>query len=101
MEPLHRVTPDELASLQMENELLRFELQHLRARLTESETALKKAGAGEVDLADARAVPENEAQQDLVWLLQRIDEVPIAGRLLRRRPGVRRLRERHLGERGA
>lgn len=97
MQPLRRVAPEELTSLLMENELLRYEVRHLRAQLAESRAATEKA----INATDRAEEPQQEtvtqAQQDLVWLLRRIDEIPVAGGLIRRRPGIRHLRERHLG----
>ena len=87
MEPLVRNQPDELASLVMENELLRYEVVHLRARLAGAEQAVAKSAAG----------PGGDtARADLVWLLERLDRSP-AGFLLRTRKGFRALRDKYLG----
>lgn len=91
MEPLVRNQPDELASLVMENELLRYEVVHLRARLAAAEKAVaKSAGAPREEKVD------DTARADLVWLLERLDRSP-AGYLLRTRNGFRALRDKYLG----
>lgn len=99
MEPLRSVSGDELSSLVMENELLRYEVQHLRARLAAAQAAEAEAAEAEEgrDAGPARPTGD-QAELDIVWLLHRVDRVPVAGRLLRRRPGIRLLRERHLGK---
>jgi hypothetical protein len=89
MEPLVRNQPDELASLVMENELLRYEVVHLRARLAAAEKARAKSAAG-------RENPDDSARADLVWLLERLDRSP-AGSLLRARKGFRAIRDKYLG----
>ncbi|NYG56868.1 hypothetical protein [Nocardioides perillae] len=94
MQPMHRVTPDELATLRMENELLRYEVRHLSARLREAEAAGGEPASAHRGVEVANVAPQT--RDDLVWLLRRIDDVPLVGRLLRRRPGVQTLRERYL-----
>lgn len=105
MEPLLRVTPDELSALQMENELLRYEVAHLRARLAAPRTG-PKAGTGTSTGTGTGNGTRNgtaerdeaaQARRDLVWLLERLDAIPVAGPALRRRAGYRELRERYLG----
>lgn len=98
MEPLRTVSSEELSSLVMENELLRYEVQHLRARLEAAQAATADADADEGRVAGAAQPTGEQAELDIVWLLHRVDRVPLAGRLLRRRPGIRLLRERHLGK---
>lgn len=98
MEPLQRVTADELETLQMENELLRYEVEHLRARLAEHEAAVATRPA-EPRPSQAQApadVRAQEAERDLVWLLQRLDETPLLGQALRRRAGFRALHDRYV-----
>lgn len=92
MRPLDPVEATEAHALAMENELLRYEVRHLRARLRG-------------DFANAVLDPETspiaarnaQAHDDLLWLLRRLDDSP-AGIALRRVPGFRTLRERYLSE---
>lgn len=93
MEPLVRVEPDELASLAMENQLLRYEVHHLRAKLAEGKRARKSA---KEEAADPSGPSSDEARADLVALLERLDQSP-AGPLLRHRSGIKALREKYLG----
>jgi hypothetical protein len=107
MEPLSPVGRDELSTLAMENELLRYEVAHLRARLAAAEaadaaaaTVGTPAGGADGDPAGGTGIGSptaTSARDDLVWLLRRLDASP-AGPLLRRRPRFRELRERYLGE---
>jgi hypothetical protein len=99
MQPLSRVTGDELSSLMMENELLRYEITHVRARLAAAEQMLAKA---QRDLELAEASEESTgggeaatARDDLVWLLTRLDSSPL-GRVLRRRRRIAELNRRYL-----
>jgi hypothetical protein len=101
MQPLSRVTADELSSLVMENELLRYEITHVRARLAAAEKALDKTRR-ELDLGTASetsigGVDAAAVREDLVWLLTRLDSSPL-GRVLRRRPRIAELRRRYLPE---
>jgi regulator of replication initiation timing len=87
----------------MENELLRYEVRHLRARLE----AMGDKGAVHKDErnggrdgkaprpADAQRQQRNEqAYDDLLWLLRRLDHSP-AGPVLRRMKGFQVLRDRY------
>jgi hypothetical protein len=96
MEPLSPVGRDELSTLAMENELLRYEVAHLRARLAAAETVAKSAGDTLASKRGSGADADRSARDDLVWLLRRLDR-SLAGPLLRRRSGFRELRERYLG----
>ena len=91
MEPLVRNEPDELASLVMENELLRYEVVHLRARLAAAEKAVARSAA-----APGGEKPDSTASADLIWLLERLEHSP-ARSLLRTRKGYRTLRDKYLG----
>jgi hypothetical protein len=112
----------ELATLQMENELLAHEIRHLRARLAQGERAFTKAAAAKRDrqkdkLTKVRSRLDQEkklrraterknarllrrlegaraAQEDLRWLLERLDG-SVAGPLLRRRAGFRALTKKY------
>lgn len=101
MQPLSRVTADELSSVIMENELLRYEIAHVRARLAAAEKSLLKATkeralAGSDD-ESAQGEGTDTARADLVWLLTRLDASPL-GRMLARRPRMVELRRRYLSE---
>ena len=107
MEPLSPVGRDELSTLAMENELLRYEVAHLRARLAAAEAAAADAAAtvgtpaGGVDGDPAGGTgigspgPHRPAMTSCG--APAFDASP-AGPLLRRRPRFRELRERYLGE---
>jgi chromosome segregation ATPase len=100
MQPLSRVTADELSSLVMENELLRYEITHVRARLAAAEKALERSRRDLDELKTSTAADGGDqaaAREDLVWLLTRLDASPL-GRVLRRRPRVAELRRRYLPE---
>jgi hypothetical protein len=97
MEPLSPVGRDELSTLAMENELLRYEVAHLRARLAAAEAAAGAAATVGTSAGGAEDDSAPSVRDDLVWLLRRLDGSP-AGPLLRRRPRFRELRERYLGE---
>lgn len=90
MTPLDPITPSDASRLAMENELLRYEVAHVRARMCEMHDRMK-------ELQDAPAAPSGggQAYDDLVWLLRRLDTSP-AGVALRRVRGFRILRERYL-----
>lgn len=113
MQPLNPARPDELSSLMMENELLRFEVAHLRSRLAVATTRPTKGGtkgAAKTPATTTATTPvtgtaratidaarRQTAYDDLVWLLRRLDGSP-AGFLLRRVEGFRTLRGRYLAE---
>jgi hypothetical protein len=99
MEPMKRWGHEELPALTMENELLRYEVHHLRARLAEAEDRARAAADTAEDEKPATGSLSSRAEDDLVWLLQRLDRFP-AGPVLRRRPGIQELRQRYLGEDG-
>ncbi|MGH3347331.1 MAG: hypothetical protein ACRDO4_10135 [Nocardioides sp.] len=99
MEPLVRAEHSGAVDLQMENELLRYEVVHLRARLAAAEDLAAKRQGRLERLGDQRATTgstRDEARDDLVWLLTRLDRSP-AGLLLRRYAGFSTLRDRYLG----
>jgi hypothetical protein len=105
MEPLVRHTADEVSALVMENELLRYEVIHLRARLAAAEKAVAKAQRAHDPSTPPSSRPSatpirdgedaSQVREDLVWLLGRLDASPL-GPLMRRRAGFRALRERYL-----
>lgn len=105
MQPLSPMRPEEHSALAMENELLRYEVRHLRARLKGAEQEVarlerERADAATGDTAgDAVAMTApgeaGQAHDDLVWLLQRLNNTP-AGFALRRQAGFRTLLERYV-----
>ncbi len=95
MEPLVRTTPDEATALAMENELLRYEVRHLRARLAAAQKGAPQ-GQPEGGQGAPAAAGQDTAREDLVWLLERLDSSP-AGPLFRGRAGFRTLRAKYLG----
>lgn len=105
MKPLIRTQPDDAAALAMENELLRYENVHLRARLKEADKAAQKAtDALEAQRgvtpqpggAEPAVAATNEAREDLVWLLKRLDQSAV-GPMFRTRAGFRALRAKYVG----
>ncbi|WP_141012883.1 hypothetical protein [Nocardioides sambongensis] len=99
MEPLIRAEATAVGDLQMENELLRYEVAHLRARLAAADEARTAAQRTLERLREKQAPSAalDEARTDLMWLLGRLDRSP-AGPLLRRYGGFRTLRDKYLGE---
>ena len=107
MEPLIRPHADELSALVMENELLRYEVAHLRARSLAAEHRLtqlterleRRAAATDEDAAEELesepTLADSSARDDLVWLLDRLDGSPVR-HVLRRRPRYRELVQRYL-----
>ncbi|MEO9324939.1 hypothetical protein ABFT23_15700 [Nocardioides sp. C4-1] len=96
MRPLHHTQPDEVTTVAMENDLLRLEVAHLRARLKSAESELLFPGKP-APTASAGADGDADPLSDLRWLLQRIEATPLA-HVLRRRSGYRRLVETYLHE---
>lgn len=96
MQPLNFTRPTELNSALMENELLRYEVRHLRARLAAAEAGAARTGKGGKGGRSSKEQQGNQqAYDDLLWLLRRLDESP-AGFALRRLEGFRVLRARYL-----
>lgn len=104
MNPLRRTEADETSTLAMENELLRYEVVHLRARIAAVESERDKAEREKAKLESGDAVVDPDApdaaRDDLVWLLGRIEATP-ASVVLKRREGYRRLVATYLNEGGA
>jgi hypothetical protein len=111
MRSTHLSKDSDLHGLQMENELLTYEVRHLRARLDGRPSAVPGGGKSADQLAAERVRYQKLAAErlselnatkqklqrthdDLVRLLTRLDRSPI-GPLLRRRGAVRQLRERY------
>ena len=86
------MTDDRLRRLELENEVMRYEIEALRRRLD---------GHGDAELTDGVAVDPHElevlrrARKDLRWLLRRLGTGPF-GWVMRRFPGYRALADRHL-----
>jgi len=114
MHPLNPTRPTELTSALMENELLRYEVRHLKGRLSAAtnefppgaeeiqgarKASRKGAEKGEGGPSPAITRRNQQAYDDVVWLVGRLDSSP-AGVLLRRMGGFRTLRERYLGSTG-
>lgn len=106
MQPLDQIRPEEASQLAMENELLRYEVSHLRSVMAESKEAqarlakrmrrLKRAGRTPFSPEEVALQKRNqEAYDDLVWLLGRLDASPV-GPVLRRIKGYQTLRRRYL-----
>jgi hypothetical protein len=113
MHPLNPTRPTELTAALMENELLRYEVRHLQGRLSAATKSFPPTGE---EIAAARRATKQPAKQpakqdsgvalrnqqaydDMVWLVGRLDGSP-AGVLLRRWEGFRSLRARYLGSPG-
>lgn len=82
----HFVADADAANLRMENDLLKYELVHLRARLTALEAVL----AAQPELEAERLARLRAAERDLVWLLRKLAAPPF-GWLARSRQGFRTL----------
>ena len=81
--------PTDADVLRMENELLAFEVRFLKARLGGSAEGLGSLASL------SRVTYLEEAEQDLVLLLKRLNSSPL-GPLVRRRKNFRTLEERYL-----
>lgn len=82
-------TPTDMDALRMENELLAFEVSFLKAQRS---GAGKRVGSS---TSLSRISHLEEAEQDLVLLLRRIDASPL-GLLARTRINFRKLKRRYL-----
>ena len=95
-------TPTDIDALQMENELLAFEVRFLKAQLAEAERFDERLRSrleeSECSLAPLRSRLEEaeRAEKDLVLLLRRLANSPL-GPVLRLRQGFRTLEQRYLG----
>jgi hypothetical protein len=92
MNPLHQSSPDELVSLQMENNLLTHEVRLLRAQLTAAQKWRKNR---EREDREGGTTPEQkQAFEDIRSLVGRLNRSGL-GPVLRRRAGFRVLVERY------
>jgi hypothetical protein len=100
MEELRGSTPQDMVSLQMENELLLFEVRHVRAQLASADRRRRAAVAvkdrelrardRQLKRAERRIARLERARGDLVWLVKRLESSP-ARYLFHRWRGFRRL----------
>lgn len=93
MDELRELARQDLVPLQMENELLSYEVRHLRAQLAAADrrwSGQLKAREREVARLRKRITRLERARGDLVWLVRRLGTSPL-GPVLRLRPGFRRL----------
>lgn len=100
MEELRSPTPQDMVSLQMENELLLFEVRHVRAQLASADRRRRaavevkdralSAKDRQLKRAERRIARLERARGDLVWLVQRLDSSP-ARYLFHRWEGFRKL----------
>lgn len=82
-------TPTDLDALRMENELLAFEVRFLRSQLGQTgRSAISSASLSRLDRME-------EAERDLVLLVQRLSKSPL-GPLFRTRGNFRILESRYL-----
>jgi hypothetical protein len=108
----HFYIPTDVDALQMENELLTFEVRFLKAQLSARETAAERSAAqlqsrleeaerrlGECEHTTAqlqtRLAEAERAERDLVLLLRRLANSPL-GWLLRLKQNIRILEQRYL-----
>ncbi len=104
--PLVPAETRDARALAQENELLRYEVTHLRGRLAAAEKQarrLAKEIAAKADSPATSSAPgqqrSGDARDDLVRLLRKLDRSP-AGPLMRTRKGFRALRDKYLGKEG-
>lgn len=111
MNNFRRLAPGDLEALRMENELLSYEVLHLRARLKDADrdwqqkmrvarTAAKKEkakAARQMAQLEKRAAELQQAKDDIRWLLNRLDK-SFVGPVMRYRPGFRNLLARHMAD---
>jgi hypothetical protein len=96
MNPLHQSSPDELTSLQMENNLLIHEVRMLRAQLAAAQKWRKNREQADRD--EGTTPEQKQAFQDMRHLVDRLNGSSVAP-VLRRKAGFRTLVERY-GQRG-
>ena len=89
-------TPTDIDALQMENELLAFEIRFLKAQLADIQR-LKKSHLAETQRLESRLEASERAEKDLVLLLSRLANSPL-GWLFRFRRGFRTLEQKYLSK---
>jgi Tfp pilus assembly protein PilN len=89
-------TPTDIDALQMENELLAFEIRFLKAQLADI-PRLKKSHLAETQRLESRLEASERAEKDLVLLLSRLAHSPL-GWLFRFKRGFRTLEQKYLSK---
>jgi Tfp pilus assembly protein PilN len=89
-------TPTDIDALQMENELLAFEIRFLKAQVADIQR-LKKSHLAETQRLESRLEASERAEKDLVLLLSRLANSPL-GWLLRFKRGFRTLEQKYLSK---
>jgi Tfp pilus assembly protein PilN len=89
-------TPTDIDALQMENELLAFEIRFLKAQLADIQR-LKKSHLAETQRLENRLEASERAEKDLVLLLRRLANSPL-GWLFRFKRGFRTLEQKYLSK---
>jgi Tfp pilus assembly protein PilN len=89
-------TPTDIDALQMENELLAFEIRFLKAQLADLQR-LKKSHLAETQRLESRLEASERAEKDLVLLLSRLANSPL-GWLFRFKRGFRTLEQKYLSK---
>jgi Tfp pilus assembly protein PilN len=89
-------TPTDIDALQMENELLAFEIRFLKAQLADLQR-LKKSHLAETQRLESRLEASERAEKDLVLLLRRLANSPL-GWLFRFKRGFRTLEQKYLSK---
>jgi hypothetical protein len=99
MNPLHESKPEDVTSLQMENNLLAHEVKLLRGRLRSVTRQLRDMQAADEDGTPAGLAQMRQAYDDIHHLVERLNSSGL-GPLLRRRAGFRTLLERYTRKEG-
>jgi Tfp pilus assembly protein PilN len=89
-------TPTDIDALQMENELLAFEIRFLKAQLADIQR-LKKSHLAETQRLESRLEASERVEKDLVLLLSRLANSPL-GWLFRFKRGFRTLEQKYLSK---
>ena len=89
-------TPTDIDALQMENELLAFEIRFLKAQLADIQR-LKKSHLAETQRLESRLEASERVEKDLVLLLSRLANSPL-GWLFKFKRGFRTLEQKYLSK---
>ena len=92
-------TPTDIDALQMENELLAFEIRFLKAQLADIQRLKKshQSHLAETQRLESRLEASERAEKDLVLLLSRLANSPL-GWLFRFKRGFRTLEQKYLSK---